>query len=766
MANIHPERTDDKPVDLPLHPDHLADLRRSGLSDDQIRRCGFRSEADPKVITKLLNWTKPGKLGTCLVIPFVGPDGSPTTYARLKPGSPRSAGGKPVKYESPAGTANRAYFPPGTRAVLADPTVPLVITEGEKKAAKADQDGFPCVGLVGVYGFQKKRKKAPDGTADGPRELIPDLAAVAWIGRSVTIAYDSDAADNPQVRTAEGHLAEVLTAAGATVRVVRLPGRPDGAKVGLDDFLVARGPAAFADLLATATSVGAPELAGPNDDPANPHRLACGFLNDLSPDRPPCVLRYWRGEFIEWENGAFRIVPDEDVRARLVTRVRAEFVAENLAALAFMGDEDGEKEPPKVRPVTTKLIADVIQAVRSVTLLPSGVNHPAWIDGVAGPAPTALLPVKNGLLDLAAAVDGKPNCLLPATPSFFTFNAAPFGYDPLAPAPTKWLNFLTSVWPDDPTSIATLQEWFGYLLTPDTRQQKILFLLGPRRAGKGTIARILTELVGPGNVAGPTLNSLAQNFGLAPLLDKSVAIIDDARLSGRSDAAVVTERLLTISGEGTLSVDRKHRSAVTTKLSTRLVILSNELPRLGDASGALAGRVILLKFTRSWFDREDSKLFEALVPELPGILLWAIRGWRRLRDRGRFHQPASGAELLAELEDLSSPVKAFVRERCVVGPRESVPVEEVYAEWRRWCESAGKKEPGTSMTFGRDLRAAVPELSDRRPKQNGERWREYVGLRVRRAGDPDPDELVPGSAVPPLHPQGAAVATDCGEEVI
>ena len=70
-----------------------------------------------------------------------------------------------------------------------------------------------------------------------------------------------------------------------------------------------------------------------------------------------------------------------------------------------------------------------------------------------------------------------------------------------------------------------------------------MMLVGPKRSGKGTIARILTDLIGKANVAGPTLSGLGTNFGLAPLIGKPLAIIDDARLSGKADASVIAERL-------------------------------------------------------------------------------------------------------------------------------------------------------------------------------------------------------------------------------
>src|SRR5437763_1340594 len=82
-----------------------------------------------------------------------------------------------------------------------------------------------------------------------------DPAAVAWPGRRVYIAFDSDLTDKPDVRRAEWHLSEALRAAGADVRAVRLPPGPGGEKAGLDDFLLARGPDALRERIATAGPV-------------------------------------------------------------------------------------------------------------------------------------------------------------------------------------------------------------------------------------------------------------------------------------------------------------------------------------------------------------------------------------------------------------------------------------------------------------------------------------------------------------------------------
>jgi putative DNA primase/helicase len=295
------------------------------------------------------------------------------------------------------------------------------------------------------------------------------------------------------------------------------------------------------------------------------------------------------------------------------------------------------------------------------------------------------------------------------TPSFFGVTASDVPYDPDAPPPTQWLAYLRGTVADD-EAIGALQEWLGYTLGGDTSQQKILFCIGPKRSGKGTFARIHTALLGRNSVGGPTMSSFGTNFGLAPLITKSLAIISDARIGKRTDRAAVTERLLTISGEDTIDVDRKYGTMWSGRLPTRIAILTNELPAFSEGSGALAGRFLVVMFQHSFFGREDPGLTDRLMTELPGILNWAIEGYERLQARGHFVQPANALEQIEAIERLGNPVKAFVLDRCVVGPAREIDSDDLYNDWRAWCDEHGG-EAGNKDWFGRNLRAAVPGIT-------------------------------------------------------
>lgn len=389
---------------------------------------------------------------------------------------------------------------------------------------------------------------------------------------------------------------------------------------------------------------------------------------------------------------------------------------------------DGGKEPRLVpyQP-TSRKVSGIEDALKGLVHLSAERGAPCWLDDGIRPCPTELVPLQNGLLHVPTGV------LYPHTPRFFSRNALSFRYEPgSVPEPLHFLRFLKELWPDDPESIAVLQEIIGYLLTPDTRQQKAFLIVGPKRSGKGTLARVLRALIGERNVCAPTLSGLATNFGEQPLIGKLLAIISDARLGGRADQAAIAERLLATTGEDTRTIDRKHLPPWTGRLPTRFLILTNELPRLSDTSGALASRFVVLTLERSFYGREDPHLTDRLLTELPGIFHWALDGLDRLNARGHFVNPAASEDAIREMEDLGSPISAFIRDRCTVEPGRSVECRAAFEAWRSWCQAEGRDHAGNAQTFGRDLRAAVPGLRVSNLRVSGDRTRFYEGIDLSR----------------------------------
>jgi putative DNA primase/helicase len=539
-----------------------------------------------------------------------------------------------------------------------------------------------------------------------------------------------------------GYSSAAIAAMDAHIRGDRVvapggPHSPGGEAIGADAQVVDSGVSPdplddpFADASAS-SSEGTTAVV--NEATNDPHRLARLYLNDHQVDGVRTLV-YWHCEYHLWDGSAYRKLDGAEVKGELVRRVKKEFDRVNRIEV----QKWREGPLPKVLAVTTPLVANVFQALASLALLPGSIRQPSWLsDDATLPSAGEMLPCRNGLLHLPTGKLYRP------TPQFFSPNALDYDYDPDAPEPKTWFKFLGKLWDkeadqliDDTQSKETLQEWFGYNLTPGTSQQKIMMLVGPPRAGKGVISRTLTSTVGEQNVCGPTLANLGTNFGLSALVHKTVAIISDARISGRTDVASLTERLLSISGEDGVQVDRKFLPPMPScRLLVRFTILTNELPRLNDASGALVGRLVILRLTRSWLGREDHELVNKLLPERPGILRWAIEGWRHLHARGHFVQPESGKELRQAMKDLNSPISTFLRDRCEIGPAFYARCDVVYEEWKSWCKANGGEQPGVNSVFARDLHAAVPGLKTKQKRMqdtfgNDIAPRCFFGLRLK-----------------------------------
>lgn len=424
----------------------------------------------------------------------------------------------------------------------------------------------------------------------------------------------------------------------------------------------------------------------------------------------PTLIRA-NGAWFSFSGRNYTELSEEDVRSKIWTYLDA---AQKI-------DKFERKIPFKP---TQAQVANTVDALKAVAAK-YNLQPPCWISDKYNLDPAEIVSLEDGLFHIPSRK------LLPHDPAFFNLNSLPFRAPMAGRAPNDFLIFLRQVWRDDIESLETLQEMFGYLLTGDTSQQKMFLIVGPRRSGKGTISRVLGALLGQLNVAAPTLTSLTTNFGLQPLIGKLAAIIPDARISGGGNTSAVVERLLMLSGEDSISIDRKNKEAWTGRLLARVVMMTNEPPRLGDVSGALPGRFITLSMSRSFYGKEDVTLTAKLLRELPQIFGWALEGRDRLLSRGHFIQPQSGKDLADELADLGSPVSVFVRDRCSLTTDAHESVDDLFGSWRDWCAFNGHYA-GSKGTFSKSLRVAFPKLKPFQPRsgETGEQERSFGGIQL------------------------------------
>jgi hypothetical protein len=207
-----------------LSPEHRADLLKSGLTDETMAAANIHS-IPPCDIPKILGKHLADKVESLLAFPYPG-----NGFIRYKLFPPvRDKDGHDVKYYQAPGSGVHLYFPPGVEDFVINPSIPLNLGEGEKKALKGSQEGIPVVGMGGINNYKNKDSE----------DLIPDFNNIPLNGREVNILPDGDYHRNKDVERAVLKLATLLKQRGATPFLISLP---DGEKkVGLDDFLVKYG---------------------------------------------------------------------------------------------------------------------------------------------------------------------------------------------------------------------------------------------------------------------------------------------------------------------------------------------------------------------------------------------------------------------------------------------------------------------------------------------------------------------------------------------
>jgi hypothetical protein len=201
----------------------------------------------------------------------------PMEWGRIKPNFPRIdwQKGKPVKYESPPKTPNRVtYFDVANpiwdkvakrylikryHSLLAlrlldklnplifwewikqHPEIPIILCEGEKKAACLLSLGFVAIALPGIWNGRVGRR-------DFDERLHPDLVPMAQAGRKFIILFDYETSSKTRwsVFQATVRTAKAIESAGCFCEVALLP----GPEKGVDDFVVSRSEDANALLTA------------------------------------------------------------------------------------------------------------------------------------------------------------------------------------------------------------------------------------------------------------------------------------------------------------------------------------------------------------------------------------------------------------------------------------------------------------------------------------------------------------------------------------
>lgn len=676
-----------------LTPGDLSGLAKSGITPELAERAGLYrvNSADGAALV--------GRIGARgdfagIVFPYRWPGNPGARANRLRrdhpdmetyKGRPRERG----KYMAAPGDANKLYFDPTiTPAQLTSTSLPLVITEGEKKAlalAVLASHGvasprFCSVGLPGVWNW-----KGTDGKTNGPngeridtKGPIPDLDRIEFHGRTVSILFDANVATNSSVTAARTQLALELTGRGAKVMIIDLP-FSEGVN-GIDDYLGLQGPEIALRLFDEARPFDPKEQLSKlnHTDYGNEQAFAMLFGNEFL---YCCTTKEWlQYDGVKmWRRDKLNVI---DRRMLDVARERRE-------AAALLPEIDSNGEPLRKKALAAALKLQNIRVRQSA--IDSARSNPRFARQAEDfDRNDYLFGCLNGVVDLWTGI------FRPGRREDMLTKASGVQFDETAQC-ERWLQFLSEIFEGNAELIEFMQRSVGYSMLGLTREEVFFILHGTGRNGKGVFLRVLIALLGDYGFS-TDISTLIADKGTSKRPRNDIAAMAGRRFvcaqESREGAHLDEALIKSLTGGDIITARFLHREFFTFRPTWKIWLATNHRPEIRGSDVGIWSRPKLIPFGVNFEGREDRNLKDALLQpaELSGILNWAIEGCRMyLKDGLRYPEAVTSATRQYRAD--SDVIGRFIEEECVSGFG-SVWANELYKSFSKWASDVG--EPAMS----------------------------------------------------------------------
>lgn len=469
----------------------------------------------------------------------------------------------------------------------------------------------------------------------------------------------------------------------------------------------------------------------PREADDDPHRLARVNLQQYAETCSGRTLRYWRDEWYVWRGKSYRKITEKELRAKVSNSIKREFDRLNIEDQVRYEEKlkEGKLAPdtplPTSKKVTQGLITNVIQATAGMedVFIPSAIETMTWL-------PTRekkpWISCENGIIDLDAVVGGRDDFLIEHSPDWFSTVCLPYNFEPHAQCP-RWEAFLERNLELDPERIKMLQEWAGYLLLPDTGFQQFLVLEGEGANGKSVYCAAMEAMLGSANVSHVALELFGDKFELTPTLDRLVNVCGDA---GQLDK-VAEGHIKAFTAGNPMSFGRKYLDPIERAPTARLMMAVNNRPRFSDKSDGVWRRMLLVPWliqipVEERVANMDKPWWWSQTGELPGILMWAIKGLHRLRQQGKFTRSELCDRALMEYRTEMNPVRRFLEDHIEPGDSK-IKCHALYQHYVRWCKENGHQSMAEQQ-FGKEVFRTFRKVEKKRQTRGSERFYFYEGI--------------------------------------
>lgn len=301
-----------------------------------------------------------------------------------------------------------------------------------------------------------------------------------------------------------------------------------------------------------------------------------------------------------------------------------------------------------------------------------------------------LIPVANGIFNI------KTKQLLPFSPEFVFTSKCRIGYNQNASNVSfkdafgvwdfeSWILDIMSDVEEDKTALLYTML---FAIRPNTLNYKHMLWISDNEgnSGKGTCAKIVSNVVGQMAIKNLSLSGLLKDFMLADLPGKSLILGLDNEFKEYLDKNSNLIKLLSTKEE--MTVDRKYRDPLTFKFTGGNLQLMNSWPKLSDKSDAMMRRWYALEFKKT-FEGKENKAIKETYLEDKNVLEYILKRLLELEYKDELPETANSREALRKIRETNNPIYEFVEEVISTLPADwnVYPKQGLYALYVAWYKA-------------------------------------------------------------------------------
>lgn len=340
-----------------------------------------------------------------------------------------------------------------------------------------------------------------------------------------------------------------------------------------------------------------------------------------------------------------------------------------------------------------------------------------------------LFNVANGTLDLRTGE------LRPHDKRDMLRKLSPVGYDAEAHDP-RWDRFLKQTFQGDLDTIEFLQRWFGYGLTGDVREEKLVCHFGEEATGKSTLAEAVRAVLGDYGATANFATFVAKDIvssGPTPELARLPGVrglfsieVDEGRRLAEGLVKMVT------GGGEPIAAAFKYRDEFEYRPAFKLNLIANDAPQVRADDGAMWRRIRLVAYEHKLPEGQRDPTLKAAFRNDPAlqsaVLRWCVEGSLQWQREG-LAEPETVRTATASYREANDAFAEFFSDALKFDASADFFIinNDAWQAWRDWCAANGEHDTRTKDALGKAL-ARKGAISDR-ARIDGKRHRIWRGVK-------------------------------------